>query len=445
MAATADSRRALRPLGVGFGALGSLLAHGFVYLLLDWAHTMPVVDFEVQMPMKAQFGLSEPSPPPEASGPSVPIASATAGAAPVEAPAAPKPRPKPRKHVEAADAGARDAGGAGRDAAAVAAKDAGQGDAGPPLLAAFAPAGTQIALRLHVGRIRGTDLAEDVAQLLDALPDWRMLVDGSGLDPLRDLERLYLASPDLQRESVVIAGEYTGGEDVPRHAVESLAKARGVSASFRKQGSIQVAPWANADDTQRLLALIAPHQFAITRPEDLPRVLQVAHALALRAKKQHPGEVDPGDALLGLSEGEILALSVEGAEQFVRGNLAGVPSRLEISVRRGDEGTLEVVASGDFANARAAKRARDYWEQTRDTFAASPLVAFIGLRQPLSAARFEIREAQLAVRTVVTDQQARVLLGFVRGMFSPRDDRRTEPAAPDAPKKSLPGLSPPAP
>jgi len=264
-----------------------------------------------------------------------------------------------------------------------------------------------------------------------AIPDWRMLTDGSGLEPLRDLERLYLASPDLQRESVVIAGQYVGGEDVPRHAVESLAQARGVAATFRKQSNVQVAPWANADETQRVLALIAPHQFAITRPEDLPRVLEVARALAVRAKKEHLSDVDLGDALLGLADDEMLALSVEGAEQFVRGNLAGVPSRLEISVRRGDEGTLNVTTSGEFADAAAAKHARDYWERTRDTFAASPIVGFICMHQPLAAARFELHAAQLVVRSVVTEQQARVLLGFVRGAFADRD--RPKSLSPPAP------------
>src|SRR2546421_208424 len=83
-------------------------------------------------------------------------------------------------------------------------------------------------------------LAPDVRAVLDAIPDWQLIVGGAGLDPLRDLERLYIASPDLQRSSLVIAGQYSGDDDLPRRAVASLAAARGVSATWRTRGSIAV-------------------------------------------------------------------------------------------------------------------------------------------------------------------------------------------------------------
>ncbi len=422
-------------LGAVLGILGSLLAHALLLALLGWAGSMPTVDFEVLPPSHVQLGLTEPSPLP-AEPPQAPTASAPHAAA-APAPAAPKPL-KPRRvrpHPSPADAGIADAGAdAGRDAGALTAADAGR-----PLLAAFAPAGTQIALRLQLSRIRDSDLAPEVRALLEALPDWRMLVDGSGLDALRDLERLYLATPDLQRASVVIAGQYLGGEQVPRAAVAKLAQARGVSATWRKHGNIPVAPWANADDTARVLALIGPRRFAITRPEDLPRVLQIARALARRAGQQKGTTPAPDavDALLGLHQGEILALSVEGAQQFVRGNLTGVPKRIELSVRRRDEQTLEVRASATFASAAAARAALRYWESTRDRFADHPLLAFIGMRQPLLDTALHADAERLEATTVVTDQQARVVLGLVRGAFG-----STEVDSSDRTPEALPSLTP---
>jgi hypothetical protein len=431
MRAKADAWRPRRALGLNLGLLGSLLLHALAYVLLSWAGTMPTVDFELQLPSHLELGLTEPNP------------SAPTAAPPTAAPAAsedvgqasPKPKkPKPRKPKPMADAGVADASSPSEPpAASIADAGAQASDAGRPLLSAYAPPGAQIALRLHMARIRGSELADDVRMLLDAVPDWRSIVQGSGLDPLRDLERLFMASPDLQRASVVVAGQYSGGEDVPRRAVENLAAARGIKASWRMRGSIPVAPWANADETERVVALIAPQQFAITRPDDLPRVLQVARALAVRkAKAGGSTPIDPGEALLGLEPDEMLSFSVEGARLFARGNIEGVPDRLQISVRTRTDTGLDIGVTGAFDSSAAAEAARDYWDRTRERFATHPLVAFIGMREPLASARLKARGNTLAFDTAITLQQARVLIGFVRSALesSPADPNRGYPVRP---------------
>jgi hypothetical protein len=288
------------------------------------------------------------------------------------------------------------------------------------LLAEFAPAGAQIALRLHIGRLRDTELANDVNMLLEALPDWRSLMDGSGLDPLRDIERLYIATPDLRRENVVIAGQYVGGDAVAERAVESLGRAHSVKARWRKRGAIRVAPWANSDETERVIALIAPEQFAIVRPDDLPRVLEVARALAQRRTVGVPAtDAEAADALLGLAESETLSLSVEGARLFAKGNLRGVPERLLASVSQSDDGALDTHVIGNFESEEAAEQARAYWEEMRERYAGNALVALIGLRAPLTDATVTAAGDEVVVDTHVTLQQARVVLGFIRSALGP--------------------------
>ena len=153
-----------------------------------------------------------------------------------------------------------------------------------------------------MGRVRESELAPEVRSLFGAIVDFRHDLEGSGLDPLNDLERLYIATPDLRRENLVIAGQYVGDSQLPERAVESLAAARGQTASFRREGSIRVAPWHNLDETPRVLALIAPQQFAITRSEDLPRVLQVARALSARRAREGARR-DPGRGFAGARRG----------------------------------------------------------------------------------------------------------------------------------------------
>jgi hypothetical protein len=248
------------------------------------------------------------------------------------------------------------------------------------------------------------------------------------------LERLYLASPDLRRSKLVIAGQYRGSVAVPRLAVSKLAAARGESASWRKRNGVEIASWHNADATPRVLALIGPSQFVITRVDDLPRILQVARALARRrtASGEGPpsaaGTAAEGDALLGLAEDETLSVSVDQAQRFVRGNVQNVPEHLEIAVDEPQQGAYRIRLHGDFKD--DARVARAYWERMRARYASHPLVALMGLRPPLANLSFTQKGTRLSATTSVTIAQARLILGLIRGAIAPAPldpmpDRRT--------------------
>lgn len=432
MARASAAPRRILPFGGLLGLLGSVAVHGLVYAVLRWAGTMPGVDFEIALPSEVEFGMTEPAAPepPPASPP--PQAEPPRGSAEPAPPAdAPKRKPKPKPKLP--DAGVADTpADEAQDRAAVPAAERGK-----PLLSAYAPEGAQIALRLHMGRVRESELAPDVRSLFQAIVDFKMVLEGSGLDPLRDLERLYIATPDLRRANIVIAGQYVGDPNLPQRAVESLAAARGETATFRREGAIRVAPWLNLDETPRVLALIGPQQFAITRSEDLPRVLQVARALAARRAREGSRR-DPEGALLALDEGETLALSIEGARAFVRGNLRGVPERLEIQVREREGGSFEVTAQGHFEDARAAEAAAAYWQSVRDRYAGNLLVAAIGLRGPIADTEIEAKDERIELRSNASRAQARTVLGFVTNALAP------PPAAEPPPSRSpTPGANGP--
>lgn len=417
MRASSVPRRARTAFGAVLGAAGSLLVHALLFLSLRWAGTLPSVDFELTLPSEVEFGVTRAEPAAtQASAPPPPADT------PKERAAAAGPQPAPKKHEprpEPVDAGAPEAAiAANQEPPSPATRAAVDGDR--PVLESFAPEGAQIALRLHMGRLRDSELAPDVRALLTAIPDFRLMLEGSGLDAVADLERLYIATPDLRRSNLVIAGQYEGGQEIAERAVANLAAARGREAAWSQRGGVRVAPWHDLDTTERVLALIAAQQFAITRTEDLERVLQVAHEIARRkVKDRGRAPDDPGAALLALERDEILALSVEGARMFARGNLRGVPERLEASVRALDDGAFDVRMTGHFESEEAAEHAQAYWERTRARFADHPLVAFIGMRAPLAGGLIRADELVVTARTRVTSQQARVVLGFVANAFPP--------------------------
>jgi hypothetical protein len=378
----------------------SVALHVFVYLAAHDFMRMPKLDLELQLPSEAEFGVleeppeepappaPEPTPKPE---PSAPEADAIVPKPPVKPKSKPKPKPEspPEPPLPAALAAA---GG----------------------VAKFAPKGSQLALRLDLDRLRNHPLADEAGELLRAIPDVRALLDGSGVDPLRDLSRLFLASPDLRRKHVVMAGKYAGDESVPRNAVAQLAEHKGLPAVWRSVRGMPTAPWHNADDTERVVALLGPSVFAITRPDDLARVLAVARATRAQRAKEN---VDASEALVHMDERELMNVAVESARSFVRGARAQLaPEQLVVSVREqaADPQQLEVDARAHYPDADQAEHALKYWEQLRAQYASHALVALMNLDRLLRDLKLSTRGSELTLELTVPPRQARLLLRFLR-------------------------------
>lgn len=421
-----DKRAALLRVSWPVGLVGSIAIHALLVVLVAWAPPLPEVDFELELPSEVDFGvpeaaeLIEPPAPPEI--PAAPAAPEPA-AAPKDAPA-PKPKPKgPDAGAAEPDAAVADAGeaaDAGKPQPVAAAKPE-KPDAGPPkppthpTLAAFAPKGSQINIRLDVAQIRASPLSEDARLLLADAPDFRAVIDGSGIDAVRDLDRLYLASPDLRRANVVIAGQHTAQPELPQRAVTALATANGQPAPWKTRSGVKVAPWRNRDDTERVVALLSSEQFVIAPAKDLSRVLAVARALNGDQPLDDAGKT----ALLALPEGVAAVLTVYDARRFARGNLRGVPTLLEVMARLQPDGSVAVSIRGELETEDSADEAVEYWSKMRERFAAHPLVALVGMRTPLVAATIKRQARDIRVEGTLSQQQARTLLGFARSTIAP--------------------------
>ncbi|MET0284080.1 MAG: hypothetical protein ABW352_06410 [Polyangiales bacterium] len=377
----------------------------------------PELDIDFMLPMDVELGtaegltvaptpVSEPASDPSASGGKA--AGAGADAAVEDAGVA---------DAGSEDGGARDAGPRIRDAGAP------REDAGPALAttgdagAARMPPGAQIALRVDMTRIRNSPIAPDVRRLLAAIPDWKALLEGSGIDPLEQLDRLLIATPNLQREKIVLAGKYFGGEQVVRAAVEQLGQARGVPTAWRTQGNVPVAPWANADATPRMIAIIGPEHFAIAREEDLPRVLAIASARA-KGKKKVAG-LHPADALLSMEDNEGLSVEVEGVANFVRKGRPGIPEHLRLSAVEIARLRAELRGVLGYPDETAAAQGLEMLRSLRDRYASNALVALLGLADPLEDAEIEQSAKDVRVKVTLTAEQMRLILGYLRELFGP--------------------------
>jgi hypothetical protein len=407
-----------------------------LHLVVGWVGSVvleaPSLGIEFELPMDVELGLSEEvaavAPPPAPEPPAPP-------------PPAPTPGDKPSKRraedagaEPEADAGVADAGperppddGGVADAAAGLIAD---GNATP---GSRLPPGAQIAVRVDMARLRASPVSSDVRGLLAAIPDWQALLDGSGIEPVDQLDRLLIATPNLQRSKVVIAGRYVGEPTLVDDAVRRMAEARGAQARWRKgPGGVRVAPWANADETPRVLAVVGPTHFTISREEDLDRVLAIAAARASEEADGGPPTVHPADALLSMEEGEGLSLEVDGVANFVRKARRGVPTKLRLSAVEVPGPRVELRGRLAFDDAEKAADALRFWSAVRDSYARNGLVVLLGLSEPLRSGTLELVDSELRIKAQLSVEQTRLILGYVRELLTP-------PAPPPPLAPSTPG------
>lgn len=462
-------RRALVRLALGVGL--SLVLHGVVGIVVRDAATAPTFDFDLELPDTIELGLTDEmeaaearaSEPPEPSSAQAEGATGSSGGGgldggvPLEAgvldggPSDAGPSDAGPEDAGPEDAGRRRRRDAGVDAGALVAENGeGSGGVGGEGTSRI-PAGAQIALRLDLTIVRASPLARDVHALLTSIPDWQLILDGSGLQPLEDLDRVMLASPNLQRSQIVMAGQHAHageGEDgtaYVRGVVERFGAARGVPTPWREELGVAVAPWPNADETERVLALLGPRHFVLCRPDDLERVLAIAQAREAEAAENDPAaeRIRGAEALLAMEEGEALSLEVEGARRFLRrGDPTLFPARFRASMTRDGETHVRLRVNARFEDVDEAERALGYWNEQRERLAGQTMVALLGFSGPLRDAQVVRDERTISVESRLTLRQVRAILGFLEGAVRRPGPR---PASPTSPSPSAPPPTPSVP
>ncbi len=284
------------------------------------------------------------------------------------------------------------------------------------------PAGAVIGLNVDLKRIRDSSLILEVSALLELIPEWLQLLDGSGLDALNDFDRIFVASPSLKRSALVVSGRVRGGPAVITRAVNALARGAGKSAAFKAEGELRVARWYNRGPTERVLGATGKDQIVIARPADVSRALAVAAALGVRHGKEKRMERASGAlALLAMYEGEAAALSIEGVAQYIRGSKAHAPPGLRISLRHLDELHAELRGYGYYKTAGAAEAALPVYEELRTRWIEHPQAEYLGLKAALEEAKIARDGKTVTVEATVTMHQVRYLLGYVSRALKPRD------------------------
>ncbi len=405
------------------------------------------VGFELELPAEIEFGITESME--AASAPAVAAAPASAppqGAPPVDGTS---PEARERDRRAQTDAGTPEA--APTDAGTepqpnepsegpLVAEPAPSSVDGPTSL----PPGAQLAMRLDMQRIARSPLAPAVREFFRRVPDWHLIVHGSEIDPLTDLDRLFLATPDPRRRSeLVIAGRVMGGQAEIRQAVEHMAASRGQPAPWRRAQNLNVADWRNLDQTERVMALLGPRQFAIAREEVLPTLVAMIRHRGEQARSEGLDAAEGADALLSMGPNDALTLEVEGIHRYVRGRTEHLPSRARLAVGEGPPGRIAVEGLAFFGSAEEATAAQPHWDNLRQQLARHPMLRLLGMASVLDRATLVAEGDRIRIRTELTVGQAQQVLNYIGAQIAAMTGY-TPPPLP-APAAAPAGDSTPAP
>ncbi len=437
----------LETFSTTFGLAASLVAHLSAFAYITSATAQYDFDFALTLPAEVEFGftgemeMAADSAPPQASG--FPDPRWAGNAAEADAPKAePIDAGVPMRDADAGTDTRIDAG-ADADAGADPGTDAGADPGTDPDLDSFPvasptltgpsriPPGAQLALRVDLRRVRESPLGPDVTAFLRGVPDWQLLLDGSGIDPVGDLDRLLVATPNLQRSKLVLAGRHRRGEAFARKSVKRLARSRGKSLRWQRRFGVPTAAWHNLDQTPRTIALLSSKHFSISRRQDLARVLAMAKARELRdATKEGLVDVSGPDALLSMGPEEAISLEVEGVHRFVIGSVRHVPIRLRLAVREtgADEATVSVLAT--YGSDELARDASAYWKKVATFYSQQLIMSLAGFGKTLRRMDFTTDENRIRVSFELNADQIRFILSYAEGRLRGSSDAARTRAKP---------------
>lgn len=208
-------------------------------------------------------------PPPEPAEPASP--QPTTPAPPPKPKQEPKPEPKPEPPPEPPKPRTpRDVYASG--------ELPGLNRAGPnalPSLNGYGPGNAVFTALVRLDRIRGTEFEDDTRALIAAVPDYRILLEGTGVDPVRDFRSMFMASasPEYLDETFLAVRHRTGADALRA----KLDQRFDPTLPWQQRGAMQirplVPPTAQFPDVRQVL--LPPGDLAlVARPEWIAQLTQ---------------------------------------------------------------------------------------------------------------------------------------------------------------------------
>ncbi len=319
-----------------------------------------------------------------------------------------KPKPKPKPEVKAP-------------------KKKGKGKRGDPIGDPVALSGVagkvvdgnaRVRVLVFNDRLRDHKLAPKIDQILANIRQWRDFFGPSGINPVKDLDRILIAGPQLRDSSkLVVVVQHHVEKDRMRGAVAALVK--GPPAGRWIDDAPFPAALAHADRAERIVALPDANVAIIAPKTTQKQVLSIK-----------PGLVFPDS--LGQ---EIVTAYVKEPWRYA-GRLFRVPKTIawiRVAVFEGaDGGAIVRLLAEDASPELAKKHAR---QLTRDVNRATEIDLVLWKERMVRRTRFVAKGKRLEAEIIATRGQLRSIVDIVYEFLKP-PSRKKKTASPNSPTLS---------
>lgn len=296
----------------------------------------------------------------------------------------------------------------------------------------IAKSGAKIRIKIDTDKVRQHKLGPRIGDVLGRVPQWYDFLGPAKLDPIRDIDRLLIAGPELRDSSGVVAVlRYNVPEPVMEAAIDSLVQR---SSGEWLTGATRAAS-ARADRAERIFAFFAPQLLAIVPPSAKRDAVK-------RWPKNTRLDAIPGDV--------VLVATVDTPHLVHTGLPFRFPETLEwirASVTPTvDGGAVVVIEAQDASDEQAREHAA--WLERR-VLAAAKLQGFqaaaakfiYGTESFVDKVSFRAEGARIEGSLSITAQQLDSLLKLVEGIIN-RWNPRPPASAPSAGASGIPQAPP---
>ncbi|HEU5074392.1 MAG TPA: hypothetical protein VFU02_09470 [Polyangiaceae bacterium] len=273
----------------------------------------------------------------------------------------------------------------------------------------LAKSGAKVRIKIDTDKVRQHALGPRIGEILGRVPQWHDFLGPAKLDPIRDIDRLLIAGPQLRDSSEVVAVlRYNVPEPVMETAIDHLVQR---SSGEWLSGATRAAT-ARADRAERIFAFFAPGLLAIVPP--------TAKRDALKAwPKNTRLDPIPGDAVL-LATVETPHLVHTGLPFSFPETLEWVRASVTPSAGGGAVAVIEAQdASEDLAREHAQWLERRVLATTKlKGFAATAAKLVYGTDSFVDKVSFRAEGTRIRGTLSITADQIETLLKMVEGIIN---------------------------
>jgi hypothetical protein len=263
-------------------------------------------------------------------------------------------------------------------------------------------------IRVELSRVRDTPLEPEVRRLLEAIPQWRSVMQATGFDPIAEIDALVAASPGRGSREYVLLAKHRADEARVRTFAERVAEERGAPLEWAMRDGVAAAYWPGEDSVVQSVALPRPKWLVLGPSAEVSRMVAISQNGGGQLVPEVAMPWDQGDVTDGGAGLQATGRGIMGGEE----RLPFYPLRFDVRIENDAAGNVTCRWAGYYEDAASAAAARDHWDGRRREYAGNPLLAVLGLRSAIEGATFGTTGDRIDFRLDLTLLQMSRLIRF---------------------------------